>query len=99
MRYKQYYSQKKALPKKNIIVIVMSQISFSRLKHFFLVFGKNNDHAYYTSKIHGPGDAASRELWVNVNEMEEEWKVCDFLSSPRRQAEVGCLFSGELLLK
>ncbi|XP_029309226.1 plexin domain-containing protein 2 [Cottoperca gobio] len=47
------------------------------------------DHAYYTSKVYGSGDAASKELWVNVDEMEEEeeWKVCGFLSSTHRQAE------------
>ncbi|XP_059200979.1 plexin domain-containing protein 2 [Centropristis striata] len=46
------------------------------------------DHAYYTSKIYAPGDAASKELWVNIDEMEEEeCKVCGFLSSTHRQAE------------
>ncbi|XP_038573583.1 plexin domain-containing protein 2 isoform X2 [Micropterus salmoides] len=44
------------------------------------------DHAYYKSKIYGPGD--SQELWVNVDEMEEDkWKVSGFLSSTHRQAE------------
>ncbi|XP_075877954.1 plexin domain-containing protein 2 [Nelusetta ayraudi] len=47
----------------------------------------NVDHAYYTSKIYGPGDIASRELWVNADEMGEEWKVRGFLSSAHRQAE------------
>ncbi|KAM9349889.1 plexin domain-containing protein 2 [Symphorus nematophorus] len=51
------------------------------------------DHAYYTSKIYGPGDAASKELWVNIDEMEEdECKVCGFLSSTHRQAERVTLF-------
>ncbi|XP_035861417.1 plexin domain-containing protein 2 isoform X1 [Sander lucioperca] len=46
------------------------------------------DPAYYTSKIYGSGDSASKELWVNIDEMEEdEWKVCGFLSSIHRQAE------------
>ncbi|XP_044223890.1 plexin domain-containing protein 2 isoform X1 [Thunnus albacares] len=46
------------------------------------------DHAYYTSKIYGSGDAASKELWVNIDEMEEDdWKVHGFLSSTHRQAE------------
>ncbi|XP_044077005.1 plexin domain-containing protein 2-like isoform X2 [Siniperca chuatsi] len=46
------------------------------------------DHTYYTSKIYGPGDAANKELWVNLDEIEEdEWKVCGFLSSTHRQAE------------
>ncbi|KAM6920007.1 plexin domain-containing protein 2 [Lycodopsis pacificus] len=46
------------------------------------------DHAYYTSKMYGCGDAASKELWVNIDEMEEdEWKACGFLSNTYRQAE------------
>ncbi|XP_041805221.1 plexin domain-containing protein 2 [Chelmon rostratus] len=46
------------------------------------------DHAYYTSKIYSPGDAAGKELWVDIDGMEEdEWKVCGFLSSTHRQAE------------
>uniref|UniRef100_A0A3Q3EMB7 Plexin domain containing 2a n=1 Tax=Labrus bergylta TaxID=56723 RepID=A0A3Q3EMB7_9LABR len=47
------------------------------------------DHAYYTSKIYVSGEAASKELWVNVDQMkEEEWKVFGTLSSTHRQAEV-----------
>lgn len=60
---------------------------------YCLNFGQNVDHAYYTSKIYGPGDRASRELWVNANEMGEEWKVRGFLSNAHRQAEVQVYFS------
>ncbi|KAI3374793.1 hypothetical protein L3Q82_021347 [Scortum barcoo] len=46
------------------------------------------DHTYYISKIYSPGDAAGKDLWVNVDEMEEdEWKVFGSLSSTHRQAE------------
>uniref|UniRef100_A0A673AFP7 Si:ch211-106h4.6 n=1 Tax=Sphaeramia orbicularis TaxID=375764 RepID=A0A673AFP7_9TELE len=46
----------------------------------------NIDHAYYTSKIYGSGDTASKELWVNIDEMEEDdWRVRGFLSSTHRQ--------------
>uniref|UniRef100_A0A673ADF1 Si:ch211-106h4.6 n=1 Tax=Sphaeramia orbicularis TaxID=375764 RepID=A0A673ADF1_9TELE len=49
----------------------------------------NIDHAYYTSKIYGSGDTASKELWVNIDEMEEDdWRVRGFLSSTHRQAEI-----------
>ncbi|XP_019955255.2 plexin domain-containing protein 2 [Paralichthys olivaceus] len=48
----------------------------------------DTDHAYYTSKIYGPGDAAGKELWVNIDEMEEdEWKVHGSLSNTHRQTE------------
>lgn len=53
-----------------------------------MILWQNVDHAYYMSKIYGPGDRAARELWVNVDEMGEEWKVRGFLSSAHRQAEV-----------
>ncbi|XP_034559873.1 plexin domain-containing protein 2-like isoform X2 [Notolabrus celidotus] len=46
------------------------------------------DHAYYTSKIYSPADMASKEMWVNIDEVkEEEWKLFGFLSSTHRQAE------------
>lgn len=50
-----------------------------------LVLGQDIDHTYYTSKIYGPGDAASKELQAN---RDETWKVCAFLSSSYRQTEV-----------
>lgn len=53
-----------------------------------LICGQNVDHAYYISKMYGPGDRAARELWVDVEKMGEEWKVRGFLSSAHRQAEV-----------
>lgn len=47
------------------------------------------DHAYYTSKIYGPGDAAGKELWVSIDDMGEDVrKGRGFLSSTHRQAEV-----------
>ncbi|XP_039457800.1 plexin domain-containing protein 2-like [Oreochromis aureus] len=46
------------------------------------------DHVYYTSKIYAPGDAAGKELWVNISKMEaDQQKVHGFLSSTHRQAE------------
>lgn len=53
------------------------------------IFGQGIDHAYYTSKIYGPGDAASKELWVNMDDVDEDqWRVHGFVSSAHRQAEV-----------
>lgn len=58
-------------------------------KQCCLILGQDVDHTYYTSKIYGPGVAASDELWVHGGEL---WKVCAFLSSSYRQTEVGiCL--------
>ncbi|XP_028283252.1 plexin domain-containing protein 2-like [Parambassis ranga] len=46
------------------------------------------DHTYYTSKIYCPGDAAGKDLWVNIDEMEEDkWKVRHFLSNTYRHSE------------
>uniref|UniRef100_A0A3B3U1Y0 Plexin domain containing 2a n=1 Tax=Poecilia latipinna TaxID=48699 RepID=A0A3B3U1Y0_9TELE len=46
------------------------------------------DHVYYTSKIYGPGDALSQNLWVNVGQTDGgKWRVLQFLSSSHRQAE------------
>lgn len=47
------------------------------------------DNVYYTSKIYAPGDAAGKELWVNISKMEaDQQKVHGFLPSTHRQAEV-----------
>ncbi|XP_014827926.1 PREDICTED: plexin domain-containing protein 2-like [Poecilia mexicana] len=49
---------------------------------------KDVDHVYYTSKIYGPGDALSQNLWVNVGQTDgEKWRVLQFLSSSHIQAE------------
>lgn len=47
------------------------------------------DHAYYMSKIYSPGDAARKELWVNITELQrEKARLHGFLSNIHRQAEV-----------
>nr|XP_061795632.1 plexin domain-containing protein 2-like [Nerophis lumbriciformis] len=46
------------------------------------------DHAYYASKIVGPGDAGGTDAWVNIERADRsEWKTCRYLSSTHRQAE------------
>nr|XP_057935779.1 plexin domain-containing protein 2 isoform X2 [Doryrhamphus excisus] len=48
----------------------------------------NMDHAYYTSKILGLGDAGGTDMWVNTDEKDEDmWKAHGFLTSTHRQAE------------
>lgn len=59
---------------------------FPRPLPCFLILAQDIDHTYYTSKIYGPGDAASQELWVKRDDV---WKACTFLSSSYRQTEVG----------
>ncbi|XP_023820626.1 plexin domain-containing protein 2-like isoform X1 [Oryzias latipes] len=44
-----------------------------------------SDHAYYTSKVYGPGDAPAKDLWVNIQ--GGQWKVLRFLSNSHRHAE------------
>uniref|UniRef100_A0A3P9DEL7 Plexin domain containing 2a n=1 Tax=Maylandia zebra TaxID=106582 RepID=A0A3P9DEL7_9CICH len=46
------------------------------------------NNVYYTSKIYAPGDAAGKELWVNISKMEaDQQKVRGFLPRTHRQAE------------
>ncbi|XP_040208426.1 plexin domain-containing protein 2 [Rana temporaria] len=48
---------------------------------------EDRDHKYYTSRIFGPLDPASRDLWVNIDEMEKEKvKIHGILSNTHRQA-------------
>ncbi|XP_075068034.1 plexin domain-containing protein 2 [Mixophyes fleayi] len=65
------------------------------LSDLFLDSGNDNgtdieedmDHKYYTSRIFGPLDSASRDLWVNIDHMEKEKvKIHGILSNTHRQA-------------
>ncbi|XP_069770770.1 plexin domain-containing protein 2-like isoform X2 [Narcine bancroftii] len=48
---------------------------------------ENTDHNYYTSRTYGPGDAVTRELWVNMEQMEKDKvKIHGILSNTHRQA-------------
>ncbi|XP_072234911.1 plexin domain-containing protein 2 [Leuresthes tenuis] len=45
------------------------------------------DHNYYTSKTHGPSDPMSKDLWVNIDQMEKDKvKIHGILSNTHRQA-------------
>ncbi|KAK1796941.1 hypothetical protein P4O66_008254 [Electrophorus voltai] len=45
------------------------------------------DHNYYTSKTYGPNEPMSKELWVNIDQMEKEKvKIHGILSNTHRQA-------------
>ncbi|KAM4705896.1 plexin domain-containing protein 2 [Rhinophrynus dorsalis] len=48
---------------------------------------EDTDHKYYTSRTFGPLDSASRDLWVNIDQMEKEKvKIHGILSNTHRQA-------------
>uniref|UniRef100_A0A8C9T3Q7 Plexin domain containing 2b n=1 Tax=Scleropages formosus TaxID=113540 RepID=A0A8C9T3Q7_SCLFO len=48
---------------------------------------EDTDHNYYTSKTYGPTDPLSRELWVNIDQMDKEKvKIHGILSNTHRQA-------------
>ncbi|XP_061095988.1 plexin domain-containing protein 2-like [Conger conger] len=48
---------------------------------------EDTDHNYYTSKLFGPSDPASRDLWVNIDQMDKEKvKIHGILSNSHRQA-------------
>uniref|UniRef100_A0A5F9CY30 Plexin domain containing 2 n=1 Tax=Oryctolagus cuniculus TaxID=9986 RepID=A0A5F9CY30_RABIT len=68
-----------------------------RLLFLLLIFGKchqktskcmeDTDHNYYISRIYGPSDSASRDLWVNIDQMEKDKvKIHGILSNTHRQA-------------
>lgn len=48
---------------------------------------RDMDHSYYTSKMYGPSDTASTELWVNIEQMDKA-KIHGILSNTHRQAAV-----------
>uniref|UniRef100_A0A3P8UFD1 Plexin domain containing 2b n=2 Tax=Cynoglossus semilaevis TaxID=244447 RepID=A0A3P8UFD1_CYNSE len=48
---------------------------------------EDTDHNYYTSKAYGPSDPMSKNLWVNVEQMDKEKvKIHSILSNTHRQA-------------
>ncbi|XP_058153869.1 plexin domain-containing protein 2 isoform X1 [Dasypus novemcinctus] len=48
---------------------------------------EDTDHNYYKSRIYGPADSASRDLWVNIDQMEKDKvKIHGILSNTHRQA-------------
>nr|XP_060515197.1 plexin domain-containing protein 2 isoform X2 [Panthera onca] len=48
---------------------------------------EDTDHNYYISRIYGPSDSASRNLWVNIDQMEKDKvKIHGILSNTHRQA-------------
>ncbi|XP_056104407.1 plexin domain-containing protein 2 isoform X1 [Rhinichthys klamathensis goyatoka] len=48
---------------------------------------EDTDHNYYTSKTYGPSDPMSKELWVNIDQMnKEKVKIHGILSNTHRQA-------------
>uniref|UniRef100_A0AAR2JHA7 PSI domain-containing protein n=1 Tax=Pygocentrus nattereri TaxID=42514 RepID=A0AAR2JHA7_PYGNA len=53
----------------------------------FLSLQEDTDHNYYTSKTYGPNDPMSKELWVNIDQMDKEKvKIHGILSNTHRQA-------------
>lgn len=50
---------------------------------------EDTDHNYYTSRTYGPFDSISRDLWVNIDQMEKDKvKIHGILSNTHRQAAV-----------
>ncbi|RXM29699.1 MAM and LDL-receptor class A domain-containing protein 1 [Acipenser ruthenus] len=48
---------------------------------------KDTDHNYYISKTFGPSDSTSKELWVNIDQMDKDKvKIHGILSNTHRQA-------------
>lgn len=60
--------------------------------HYALLLQEDTDHNYYISRIYGPSDSASRDLWVNIDQMEKDKvKIHGILSNTHRQAAVSAL--------
>uniref|UniRef100_A0A8C1ITR2 Plexin domain containing 2 n=1 Tax=Cyprinus carpio TaxID=7962 RepID=A0A8C1ITR2_CYPCA len=61
---------------------LVSQSPLSQISH-----PEDTDHDYYTSKTYGPSDPMSKELWVNIDQMDKEKvKIHGILSNTHRQA-------------
>lgn len=50
---------------------------------------EDTDHDYYTSKTYGPADPMSKDLWVDIDQMDKDKvKIHGILSNTHRQAAV-----------
>uniref|UniRef100_A0A8C1TWI8 Plexin domain containing 2 n=1 Tax=Cyprinus carpio TaxID=7962 RepID=A0A8C1TWI8_CYPCA len=64
-----------------------SEISIVTGWLFDISLQEDTDHNYYTSKTFGPSDPMSKELWVNIDQMEKDnVKIHGILSNTHRQA-------------
>lgn len=63
---------------------------------------EDTDHDYYTSKTYSPSDPVSRDMWVNIDDMDKgKVKIHGILSNTHRQAAVSwfiCLRARDLRL-
>uniref|UniRef100_A0A8C4RP93 Plexin domain containing 2a n=1 Tax=Erpetoichthys calabaricus TaxID=27687 RepID=A0A8C4RP93_ERPCA len=50
-------------------------------------YKEDTDHKHYTSKMYGPSDSASKDLWVDIDHLDKEKvKIHGILSNTHRQA-------------
>lgn len=55
---------------------------------------EDTDHDYYTSKTYSPSDPVSRDMWVNIDDMDKgKVKIHGILSNTHRQAAVSWLLT------
>ena len=74
------------IPSKSVCIVCVLDV------HYFLSLQEDTDHNYYISRIYGPSDSASRDLWVNIDQMEKDKvKIHGILSNTHRQAAVSTL--------
>lgn len=71
------------IPSKSVCIVCVLDVPY------FLSLQEDTDHNYYISRIYGPSDSASRDLWVNIDQMEKDKvKIHGILSNTHRQAAV-----------
>uniref|UniRef100_A0A3Q2TCQ2 Plexin domain containing 2b n=1 Tax=Fundulus heteroclitus TaxID=8078 RepID=A0A3Q2TCQ2_FUNHE len=64
-----------------------SLIGFPKPSFALGFFQEDMDHNYYTSKTYGPSDPMSKDLWVNIDQLEKDKvKIHGILSNTHRQA-------------
>uniref|UniRef100_A0A8C3AZ20 Plexin domain containing 2 n=1 Tax=Cyclopterus lumpus TaxID=8103 RepID=A0A8C3AZ20_CYCLU len=58
-----------------------------RVRFVLSLLQEDTDHNYYTSKTYNPSDAMSKDLWVDVDQMDKDKvKIHGILSNTHRQA-------------
>lgn len=77
-------------PGNNLVFVILRTLrKLTGFLFFWSHHQEDTDHDYYTSKTFGPSDPMSKDLWVNINEMDKDKvKIHGILSNTHRQAAV-----------
>uniref|UniRef100_A0A3B3BC60 Plexin domain containing 2b n=1 Tax=Oryzias melastigma TaxID=30732 RepID=A0A3B3BC60_ORYME len=87
LRISNIFALKRYQEKQCIFIFIEMQHLKLYILTVTLFLQEDMDHNYYTSKTYNPSDPMSKDLWVNIDQMEKDKvKIHGILSNTHRQA-------------